>query len=291
MARGPEGFEKCAELDAANKEALKEAEKAKAKADDAEKKEMDVVVEDVTKKVDPAAAKKSNGDTPKNKSSSVKAKKSEKSAADDDGEDLDPSKMRGYKTLEDGRKTTFFHMEIDPEQKAKLAAENKPKALSGPAPIAAVAAAGKDGSAWNAAGTFEEKDMTKWAQDKIKQLVKGASTVFEGPGGDSGIVEATNVTDFDGVASVSFIRGSKRYPFDFTFSVDWTASISEGEVTGKLFFSQFSSDDDDFDAEIKWENRDKAGASARPLMDHLKKDFRESVEDKLRDFIAEFRKL
>jgi len=144
---------------------------------------------------------------------------------------------------------------------------------------------------WNAAGTFEEKDMTKWATDKIKELVKGVSTVFEGAGDDSGVVEATNVSDFDGVASVSFIRGSRRYPFDFTFSVDWTASIAQGEFSGKLFFSQFTSDDDEFDAEVRWENRDKAGKAAKPLLEHVKNEFRAEVEKQLRKFIEEFRKL
>ena len=209
----------------------------------------------------------------------------------EDDEDIaaDASSMRGYKTLEDGRKTTYFHREIDPEEKAKLAQASKPKAItsSSAAPIGN----NKDGSAWNAAGTFEEKDMTKWAKDKIIELVKGVSTMFEGGGDTSGIVEATNVSDFDGVASVSFIRGSRRYPFDFTFNVDWVASISEGEISGKLFYSQFSSDDDSFDAEVKWENREKAGKDAKLLLEHIKKEFRAEVDTKLRKFMEEFRKL
>jgi Activator of Hsp90 ATPase, N-terminal len=197
--------------------------------------------------------------------------------------------MKGYKILKDGTKTTFFHREIDPEAKAKLAAQNRPKAVT--STNAPVAVNNKEGSVWNAAGTFEEKDMTKWAIDKIKELVKGCSTVFQGPGDSDGIVECTNVTDFDGVASVSFIRGSRRYPFDFTFHVEWTASISEGEFSGKLFFSQFTSDDDNHEAEVKWENREKAGVAAKPLFEHIKKDFRSEVESKLNKFIEEFRKL
>jgi len=280
-------YETCASVDAANKDASKEAEKAKAKADEQEDN-MDVVIEDKS----PAPKKASSSGAKAEASSEVKKKTSKddnKVAVAEDGETLDASKMRGYKTLDDGRKTTYFHMDIDPEQKAKLAAENKPKAIT--SPVEAPAANSKEGSVWNAAGTFEERDMTKWAQDKIRELVRGVSTVFEGSGDSSGIVEATNVSDFDGVASVSFIRGSRRYPFDFTFNVDWTASISEGEFSGRLFFSQFTSDDEDFEAEVKWENRDKAGKNAKALFDHIKKDFRTEVDGKLRKFIEEFRKL
>jgi len=283
-------FETCALLDENNKDAKKEGEKAKSKADEEESK-MEIVIEDnspARKSGD--SVNKNKEAAPKKASSPTKSQVTKPSKHDDDDEvDLDPSQMRGYKTLDDGRKTTFFHREIDPEQKAKLAEANKPKAITTPA--AAPVPSSKDGSAWNAAGTFEERDMTKWATDKIQDLVKGVSTVFEGPGDTSGIVEATNVSDFDGVASVSFIRGSRRYPFDFTFNVEWTATLSEGEFSGKLFFSQFTSDDEDFEAEVRWENRDKAGNAAKPLFDHIKKDFREEVEKKLRAFIAEFQKL
>jgi tetratricopeptide (TPR) repeat protein len=285
-----QAYESCSSLDATNKDATREAEKAKAKADEEDSK-MDVAIEDKS----PAVKKATSGSLPSSpakKSSGGEIKKKTSTTTkveDEEGAVEDSSSMRGYKTLEDGRKTTYFHMEIDPEQKAKLAQANKPKAITSPAN--APTANTKDGSAWNAAGTFEEKDMTKWATDKITELVKGVSTVFEGTGDSSGIVEASNVSDFDGVASVSFIRGSRRFPFDFTFNVDWTASISEGEFSGKLFFSQFSSDDDSYDAEVKWENREKAGSNAKPLCDHIKKEFRAEVESQLRKFIDEFKKL
>jgi tetratricopeptide (TPR) repeat protein len=285
-----QAYETCLSLDASNKDASREAEKAKAKADEDESK-MDVVIEDNS-----PAPKKPISDsvktTPKKEKPTTASNGAEttKAVKDDDEEvEADPSSMRGYKILEDGRKTTFFHQEIDPEVKAKLAQENKPKAISTPA--VAGASNGKEGSVWNAAGTFEERDMTKWATDKIKELVKGCSTVFQGPGDSDGIVECTNVSDIDGVASVSFIRGSRRYPFDFTFNVDWTASISEGEFSGKLFFSQFTSDDDSHEAEVRWENREKAGSAAKPLFEHIKKDFRAEVESKLKKFIEEFKKL
>ena len=278
-------YETCANMDEANKDAKKEAEKAKAKADEEESK-MDVIIEDKSPDKKPET-KPSNGTKSKSSDASEKSQSTTKSADDDDAE-LDAASMRGYKTLEDGRKTTYFHREIDPEEKARLAQTNKPKAITSPASLPV--ANSKEGSAWNAAGTFEEKDMTKWATDKIKELVKGISTVVE-IGDDSGIVEVTSVSEVDGMASVSIIRGTRRYPFDFTFNVNWTATISEGEFSGKLFYSQFTSDDDDFDAEVKWENREKAGKSAQVLLNHLKKDLRKEVDEKLRKFVEEFKKL
>lgn len=275
-----QAYEQCASLDPSNAEAKREAEKMKAKADQDENS-MDV--EDTSKVV-----KDKSGDSASANQARAPKKKAERdsSAKDED----DASLMKGYKTLDDGRKTTYFHREISAEQKEKLARENRPVALQGgsqPKP----ASNPKDGSAWNAAGTFEEKDHTKWAEDKIKSVLGDCSTVFEAPGGESGVVEVTSVSDFDGVASVSIIRGSRRYPFDFTFNVNWTASIPQGEIKGKLFFSQFASDDDDFQAEVKCDDRSKAGSSEAALIKHIKTEFRAAVDSQLRLFISEFREL
>ena len=271
-------YETCYSLDTTNVESKREAERMKNKADEVEADQMDIVIEDQNKPK-----------TRANKEAKSKPNSTEVETTEDD--DIDPSLMRGYKTLENGRKTTYFHREISPEEKAKLAQANKPTMIDSSNPSStAVPANSKEGSAWNAAGTFEERDMTKWATDKIKELVKGTSTVFE-LGDDSGIVEATDVANFDGVASVSFIRGSRRHPFDFTFNVEWTASIAEGEFSGKLFYSQFSSDDDSFENEIKWENREKAGKAIKPLLEHLKREFSREVDVKLQKFIEEFNKL
>jgi tetratricopeptide (TPR) repeat protein len=280
-------YESCLVSDPTNKEAKKEADRAKSKADEIEKADddMDVIIEDQSAHSQ-AESNKATVSSEKKPAKTEAAPAKTKNGTENVEEDLDSSSMRGYKILEDGRKTTFFHREIDPEEKAKLAKANKPVAISGPVQQTG----SKEGSVWNSAGTFEEKDMTKWATDRIRDLVKGCSTVFES-GDYSGVVEATTVSDFDGVASVSFIRGSRRYPFDFTFNVNWTASIEEGEISGKVFYSQFSSDDDTFESEIRWENRDKAGKSAKALYDHIKKEFSAAVDSKLRTFVEEFRKL
>lgn len=81
------------------------------------------------------------------------------------GDSEDYSNMRGYKTTADGKVTTFFHNELSEEAKA-LIGDIAPKKIEADQAIAAGVencdkASGNDVSAWNKAGTWESRDMTR----------------------------------------------------------------------------------------------------------------------------------
>merc|ERR1719160_1079915 len=96
-----------------------------------------------------------------NRQKEKKAEAEKKAAAEvadgDDAEDL--SNMRGYKTRADGKTTSYFHMDISDEAKALLAQNAGHKKLDGPV---AESTDPKGKSAWNAAGTWESKNLRKW---------------------------------------------------------------------------------------------------------------------------------
>jgi hypothetical protein len=89
------------------------------------------------------------------------------------------------------------------EWKAPMKLDAKPVKLdesSESAPLSS-APSSRGGSAWNAAETWEEKDMTSWAKEWLKAQ-EGVSKV-------------------EGDASIPFVRGTKRYLFDFSFTLDF----------------------------------------------------------------------
>ena len=84
------------------------------------------------------------------------------------------NEMRGYKTLADGRKTSFFHMEVSEEAK-RLQAEQGSfvhgKKIDATEAEKFEAKVTNGASVWNSSGTPEEKDMTKWAEERLQSLL------------------------------------------------------------------------------------------------------------------------
>jgi activator of HSP90 ATPase len=133
---------------------------------------------------------------------------------EEDEEALKAENLRGYKVLADGRKTTYFNKELSEETK-RLIGDIAPKKIdpaeapAGAATNGAGAGAGQQpvGSAWNHAGTFEERNMTEWAKEKLKELLSGVSFVMPNVGA---VVEVVKVKDLEGDAAVTFVRGKKK---------------------------------------------------------------------------------
>ena len=188
-----------------------------------------------------------------------RARKEEQVVVVDDEDDL--KDVRGYKKRSDGSTTSFFDREIDAGTKAVLDAQKAPKridpASSSPSAAAPSAAPG-GGSAWNAAGTWEEKDFSEWvrAEAKARLLDTGVNTVVEpgvepcdgGPSdraarrsgrckraarrdvgsGRRGTsrrygIKVHKVSELEGSASVNHSRGKTRHLFELSFEIEWKA--------------------------------------------------------------------
>ena len=204
--------------------------------------------------------------------------------------------MRGYRILEDGRKTTYFNMERTEEEKA-LIGDIRPKKIDN---VDQINFAAKEGaSAWNAGATFEEREMTSWAKDWLKSNLTAISCRIEGgeaKGDASAELSVVDITDVEGDASVTFTRKKLCHIFDFSFSVKWKVKIDAlTTVEGKLFIPDFNGDltmDEEIEAELRWSDRSKAGPMERiireVIMSRKEGGMRFEVEATLREFREAF---
>lgn len=173
----------------------------------------------------------------KNASTAPKKSKS-KEELKDGNPDLN---MRGYKTTADGRKTTFFHHELDDKTK-ELIGDITPKAISSSQNVAQVSKT--QGSAWNTAGTFESKSYTPWAIDRISTLLNGVSlNIPEGEGGGGGVITLKN-SSLDGDAEIAINRGKRKHIYDFSATVDWELEMKgdADDIKGSFSIEDVSGD-------------------------------------------------
>jgi tetratricopeptide (TPR) repeat protein len=161
-------------------------------------------------------------------SSTSSSKPSEKATAEHDATDVDFSKSditRGYKIV-NGKKTSYFHNELD-EHTKQLIGDIAPKKLdsTSAAPTAA-AAANSDviGSVWNQAGTWEEKEISKWACETLQSMLE--TTSYESEIGHASVSKA----EVTGSASVAMVRGKKRYIYELAVSIEWKVGGSQGKI-------------------------------------------------------------
>lgn len=91
------------------------------------------------------------------------------------------------------------------------------------------------GSRWNAAGTWEDKDVSQWAHAHFK-TVMGAIEVPAVSG------KVTGVERIAGDCTIIFSRGKKRHGYDINALVNFTARASSAgaEIKGTIEFPEIA---------------------------------------------------
>ncbi|XP_065625701.1 uncharacterized protein LOC111996981 isoform X3 [Quercus suber] len=96
------------------------------------------------------------------------------------------------------------------------------------------------GSLWNKAGTWEEKNLNKWASDRIKELLISVGSL-EFPVGKA---EISDVSKCVGDAFLVTVRNKKRvgYTYELTLKVkgEWTIREEKKTVKGHIDIPEFS---------------------------------------------------
>ncbi|KAL2229201.1 UNVERIFIED_CONTAM: hypothetical protein Sindi_1899800 [Sesamum indicum] len=96
------------------------------------------------------------------------------------------------------------------------------------------------GSAWNRAGTWEEKNLNKWASDRIKELLPSMRSLEF----SSGKAEIAEVTRCSGDAFLVTVRNKKRvgYTYELTLRVkgEWCIGGEKKNVKGHIDVPEFS---------------------------------------------------
>ena len=200
--------------------------------------------------------------------------------------------MRGYKIV-NGKKTSYFHTELTEEAKALLEKDAGPKRLdaAAAAELQEQLAAAGGGSAWNSAKTFEEKDMTKWAKDRLTEMVKEKEWPFA-HGDIRGTLHFKKAKKVDGDASTPVIRGTKRFLFDLNVTVQWELvpakdtleSVVGKKLKGETTCLDFSTDcGGEYELETKITTKDTDAHSAE-----VQRAAKEQAEAELRNLLCSF---
>lgn len=201
-----------------------------------------------------------------------------------EGEDADDS-MRGYKKTSDGKTTSYFHTEISEEAKKLIEQQGfgKPKKLEGA--VQEVQQPVPGGSVWNQAGTYEEKGMSKWVEDRLKEVLVGVT--FQLPNGTGGSISTTGLAAVKGDASISMSRGKKRHIMDMSFDVEYEGSVSGSNGRGKLAFSEVTADPSEH-PEVKCEIDTNTPPALREVFEAFVKPAGQGLQPLL---LAEIRKM
>ncbi|XAR50718.1 hypothetical protein NMG60_11005126 [Bertholletia excelsa] len=146
------------------------------------------------------------------------------------------------------------------------------------------------GSAWNRAGTWEEKNLNKWASDRIKELLTSVSALeFSG-----GRAEITEVSKCVGDAFLVTVRNKKRvgYTYELTLRVkgEWLIGEEKKNVKGYIEVPEFSVgelDDLQFDVRLN-EEKDLQHQDKQKIIRDLKL-FLSPVREKLLLFEQELK--
>ena len=147
--------------------------------------------------------------------------------------------IKGYKIV-NGKKTSYFHNELS-EDAAKLIGDIAPKKLD-PAVAeltSATSVAGEQGtSAWNKAGTWEEKDCTTWAIDTITELLtkQSYSLPSSSPAPNAVLSIPKVVLQNSSHASVAAVRGKKRYIYELDITIHWNFVHDTLSASGTMRF-------------------------------------------------------
>jgi len=182
------------------------------------------------------ATKKAKKEEENRRQAERRASKKDSSPAEssDSDEELSDMQFRGYKKTSDGRTTSYFDREQTEEEK-KLQGNITPQRLD-TAGMSSVEGGGA--SAWNQAGTWEERNTSDWCTTSLTSFLEKASVQAEGCNGL--VKEVKNLT---GEASVAFVSGKKRYVFDYHTVLCYKIINSEKEVlaSGEMNLPDISS--------------------------------------------------
>ncbi|KAL0410348.1 UNVERIFIED_CONTAM: hypothetical protein Slati_3624500 [Sesamum latifolium] len=146
------------------------------------------------------------------------------------------------------------------------------------------------GSAWNRAGTWEEKNLNKWATDRIKELLASVGSL-EFAGGKAEIAEVTRCS---GDAFLVTVRNKKRvgYTYELTLKVkgEWHIGGEKKKVKGHIDVAEFSFGElDDLQIQVKLsEDKDIAAQDKQRIIQDLK-SFLYPLKEKLLQFEEELK--
>ncbi|GAB2222891.1 hypothetical protein Droror1_Dr00017022 [Drosera rotundifolia] len=146
------------------------------------------------------------------------------------------------------------------------------------------------GSVWNKAGTWEEKNLNKWATDRMKELLKCIGFLEF----SDGKAEVTEVSSCSGDAFLVTVRNKKRVGYTYELTIDvkgeWLVGDEKRKVKGHLDVPEFSYGElDDLQLLVKLkDDKDLQQQDKHRICQDLKQ-FLQPLREKLLQFEQELR--
>lgn len=300
-----EAMQTALKLDSTNKALQKEVTRLQQQVQEEEelmKMDVDTSEQDNKMRVDlpPAVKPPKTTTTTTTKSSTTKKPQVSLStvAEDDDGTFTKSDHVKGYKIV-NGKKTSYFHRELTEEEK-QMIGDIAPKRIDASSGDAEMSNAPQllqpaDGaSAWNKAGTWEERDVSSWAQDTLKAALSCTSyTLPDSSPAPGAVAKVTAVPKLNGHASYATVRGKKKYIYEFLIELKWEFVHDSEKGSGSMSFPDF-----DGTCEIgegyemlNYHVDPETPSALRPVLDRFVKNdgLRDALHDTLDDWVRLFK--
>lgn len=298
-----EAMQKALALEPTNKALAKEVARLQAQVKEEEElMKMDIDTPSNETKVElppPVKPKTTSTPTKKPESSTKKPECMEEDA--EDGLFTQSDHVRGYKVV-NGKKTSYFHRELSEEEKNMIGdiapkridttaggetqVDNAPQLLQPAVPDGA--------SAWNKAGTWEERDATAWAKETLKSaLVNTSYTLPDSSPAPGAVAKVTKVLNLDGHASYATVRGKKKYIYEFLITIKWEFSHEGKEGSGSMSFPDFDGTcelGEGYEM-VQYSVDPETSPALRPVLDRFVKNdgLRSAIHGSLDDWVRLFK--
>ncbi|KAL6629184.1 hypothetical protein ACP70R_028949 [Stipagrostis hirtigluma subsp. patula] len=146
------------------------------------------------------------------------------------------------------------------------------------------------GSVWNQAGTWEEKNLSSWANSRIKDLL-GSLGSLEFPSGKASIDE---VSKCSGDAFLVTVRNKKRVGYNYELSLkfrgEWLIKEENKKVKGHLDIPEFSFGElEDLEVQVRFSDDKNLASEDKTQIRKDLKSFLTPIQEKLRVFEEELK--
>ncbi|CAI8594596.1 unnamed protein product [Vicia faba] len=146
------------------------------------------------------------------------------------------------------------------------------------------------GSAWNRAGTWEEKSLNHWAIPRIKELLVSVGSISF----SSGRAEVEDVTKCVGDALVVVVRNKKRVSFTYELSLrvkgEWIIQGNKKLVGGQIDVPEISFGElDDLQVEVRLNEASDISPQDKIEIYNNLKLFLQPIREKLLQFEQEIK--
>jgi len=156
------------------------------------------------------------------------------------------------------KESSYYHFESTPEEMAR---RFDAKVVKDPTKVEWQTAKGS--SSWNPGNTVEDRDFSDQAHSYMKSNLLGVE-LAEG-------ITISKVTKASGDLTVVSNRGKVKCIYDLSFKAQWSGTVADDKVSGKIEITDIMADDDDWYIDISGGDRTSKALIETGAVERLKR--------------------